>query len=254
MAQRVRRSAALLLVAIVLSGCETGGPFGQGNAPASNPATNSQTGTQTVKQRIQQLRADQQALASGISEQQGALASTRNQIATDASAYSSLVASMTARLQAGTTPGNPELVAQWNDAQAKLDAITVALGQLNSLAAQVTTQASVAGYLVDNVRATYAVGGAVEDDHRQLRAIEGDTSRSIQDVDRLIGDLNAEISRQNGFLARERANLAALSYGVNIGRLGNPGPQRGYSPTSMPRRVVQAPPPATSRPLQLGQR
>ncbi len=251
MAQRVRRSAVLLLAAIVLSGCETGGLFGQGSAPASNPAV-SQTGTQTVKQRVQQLRADEQALAGGIAKQQELLASTRGQIASDSGAYSSLISSMTARLQSGTTPGNPELVAQWNDAQAKLDAITVALGQLNSLATQVTTQASVAGYLVDNVRATYSVGGAVEDDHRQLRSIESDTSRSIQAVDRLIGDLNAEISRENGFLARERANLAALSYGINVGRLGNPALQRGYGAPNQPRRVVMAPPGAGGSPTQLG--
>ena len=42
--------------------------------------------------------------------------------------------------------------------------------------AQVTTQASVAGYIVDNVRATYAVGGAVEEDHRNLRSIESDAA------------------------------------------------------------------------------
>jgi predicted nucleic acid-binding Zn-ribbon protein len=252
MAQRVRRSAALLLAAVVLSGCEQGGPFGQTSAPAGNPATSSQTGTQTVKQRIQQLRADQQALANGITRQQEALAATRNQISADSSAYSSLISAITARLQAGTTPGNPELVAQWNDAQAKLDSITVQLGMLNSLATQVTTQASVAGYLVDNVRATYSVGGAVEEDHRQLRAIESDASRSIQDVDRLIGDLNAEIQRENGFLARERANLAGLSYGINVGRLGNPVGPRGYATPSQPRRVVQAP--ASAAPVQIGQR
>lgn len=252
MALRVRRSAALFLAAVVLSGCEQGGMFGQSSSPASNPATSSQTGTQTVKQRIVQLRADQQALAAGLSRQQEALSSARGQISAETGAYSSLIGAISSRLQAGTTPGNPELVAQWNDAQAKLDAITLQVGQLNSLASQVTTQASVAGYLVDNVRATYSVGGAVEDDHRALRGIESDTSRSIQAVDRLIGDLNAEISRQNGFLARERSNMAALSYGINVGRLGNPALQRGFgAPQPMPRRVVQAPPAATA-PVQLG--
>ncbi|UYN95171.1 MAG: hypothetical protein KIT25_24700 [Enhydrobacter sp.] len=199
---------------------------------------------------MQQLRADQTALANGISRQQGQLASTRGQIQSDSQAYSSLVGSITSRLQTGTTPGNPELVNQWNDAQGKLDAITLGLGQLNSLASQVTTQASVAGYIVDNVRATYAVGGAVEEDHRNLRAIEGEATRSIQDVDRLIGDLNAEISRQNGFLARERTNLAALSYGINVGRLGTPGFQQQGPGRPMPRRVVSAP--ATGTPTQLG--
>jgi hypothetical protein len=61
-------------------------------------------------------------------------------------------------------------------------------------------QASVAGYLPDNVRATYAVGGAADDDHRQLRSIESDTGRSLQDVDRPIGDPSAEIAHESGFL------------------------------------------------------
>ena len=176
MALRVTRTVAVLVAAVVLSGCESGGLLGQSSGPVANQ-TVSQTGTQTVRQRVMQLRADQQALAAGISRQQEQLGSTRGQIGSDSSAYSSLIGTMTSRLQSGTTPGNPELVAQWNDAQAKLDAITLALGNLNSLASQVTTQASVAGYLVDNVRATYSVGGAVEDDHRQLRSIEGETSR-----------------------------------------------------------------------------
>ncbi len=247
MALRVQRSA-LLLAAVVLSGCEPGGAFAPAAGPVANPAV-SQTGTQTVRQRVQQLRADQTALAAGITKQKDLLASTRNQVSGDAQAYSNLVSAISSRLQAGTTPGNPELVNQWNEAQAKLDAITLGVGTLNSLASQVTTQASVAGYLIDNVRATYAVGGAVEADHQQLRGIEGDTSRSIQDVDRLIGDLNAEISRQNGFLSRERSNLAALSYGINVGRLGSPGGMQRGAPA--PRRVVEAPP-APGAPVQLG--
>lgn len=224
--------------------------MGQGAPVVTSAVGVSQTGTQTVKQRVQQLRADQTALAGGIARQQEMLSATRNQISADASAYGGLMSAMTARLQAGTTPGNPELVAQWNDAQAKLDAITVGVGQLNSLASQVTTQASVAGYLADNVRATYLVGGAVEEDHRNLRAIESDTSRSISDVDRLISDLNAEISRQNGYLARERSNLAALSYGINLGRLGNPGLQRMPVGSGAPRRVVVGPQ-ASGAPTQL---
>lgn len=226
MALRVQRSA-LLLAAVVLSGCE-GGTFALGGSQApstSNPAI-SQTGTQTVRQRIQQLRADQAALNSAISAQQSQLSTTRSQLSADTQAYSGLVNTITSRLQAGTTPGNPNLVNDWNAAQAKLDAVTLGVGTLNSLASQVTTQASVAGYLLENVRATYSVGGAVDEDHRNLRSIESETTRSMQQIDRLIGDLNAQISRENGFLARERTNLAALSYGVNLGRLGTPGTQR----------------------------
>ena len=237
MALRVQRSV-LLLAAVVLSGCGEAGIFAPaGSQTPSNPAV-SQTGTQTVRQRIQQLRADQAALANGISQQQAQLNATRSQLSSDSAAYSGLVNGITSRLQTGTTPGNPELVNQWNAAQAKLDDATLGVGRLNSLATQVTTQASVAGYLLENVRATFAVGGTVDEDHRNLRAIEGETTRSMQQIDRLIADLNAQIGRENGFLARERTNLAALSYGVNLGRLGNPpGAGRG-APTVSQRRPV----------------
>jgi hypothetical protein len=247
MALRVQRSAAFLLAAIVLCGCEPGSPFGS-SVSTGSPGV-SQTGTATVRGRIQQLRSDQNALAAGIATQQGQLTTTRGQMQSDSQAYEALVRTISGRLQSGTTPGNPDLVAQWNDAQAKLDAVTLGVGQLNSLASQVTTQASVAGYLVDNVRATYAVGGATDEDHRALRGIETDAGRSIQDVDRLIGDLNAEIQRGNGFLSRERANLAALSYGIALGRLGAPGPRGAPVGNSMPRRVVMAP--ASGAPTQL---
>jgi hypothetical protein len=69
----------------------------------------------------------------------------------------------------------------------------------------------------------------------------------MQQIDRLIGDLNAEIARQNGFLGRERTNLAALSYGVNLGRLGAPSQQRV---TVTPRRVAVQP--TLGMPVQLG--
>ena len=147
-----------------------------GQAPGSANPVISQTGTQTVRQRVQQLRSDQSALANAISQQQAQLSSTRSAIASETPSYTGLVNGITSRLQSGTTPGNPELVNQWNSAQAKLDAITMGVGTLNSLASQVTTQASVAGYLLENVRATFAVGGAVEEDHRNLRAIESETT------------------------------------------------------------------------------
>ena len=238
MALRVQRSA-LRLAAIVLSGCAESSvfaPAGSQAAPSiSNPPI-TQIGTQTVRQRIQQLRSDQAALSNGIAAQQAQLNATRSQLAGDTQAYSGLVSGIRSRLQAGTTPGNPNLVNQWNAAQARLDAVTLGVGSLNSLASQVTTQASVTGYLLENVRATFMVGGAVDQDHRDLRAIEAETRRSMQQIDKLITDLNAEISRENAFLARERTNLAALSFGVNLGRLGAPASGQRSAVTPQPSR------------------
>jgi hypothetical protein len=221
MALRVQRSA-LLLAAVVLGGCAEVGVFAPAvsQTPANSSPAITQTGTQTVRQTIQQLRSDQASLNNAIAAQQAQFNATRGQLTGDTQAYSGLVSGITSRLQAGTTPANPNLVNQWNTAQAKLDAVTLGVGTLNSLASQVTTQASVAGYLLENVRAAFMVGGAVDEDHRNLRTIESETRRSMQQIDRLIADLNGEISRENTFLGRERTNLATLSYNVNIGRLG----------------------------------
>jgi hypothetical protein len=44
----------------------------------------------------------------------------------------------------------------------------------------------------------------------------------------------------DGFLARERSNLAALSCGINVGHQDNP-PRGGGSGSVIPRRVVELP-------------
>jgi hypothetical protein len=245
MALSVQRSA-LLLAMIVLGGCDQANVFAPAGSPPpsnANPAI-TQTGTLTVRKSIEQLRSDQAALSNGIAAQQAQFNATRGQLAGDERTYTGLVSGINSRLRAGTTPGNPDLVNQWNAAQGKLDAVTIGVGTLNSLASQVTTQASVAGYLLENVRATYRIGGAVDEDHRNLRAIEAETRRSMQQIDRLIVDLNAEIGRENTFLGRERSNLAALSYNVNIGRLGSPpGAQTGTQPGTVTPQPTRRPVP-----------
>ena len=224
--------AACLLAALVVAGCDDM----MGGAPSVAPASAiTATGGATVSQRVQQLRADQNALAGGVQAQVNQLQALRSSIAGGARGYNTDVSQITSRLSVGTTPANPELVGLWNDAQLHLDRITGDIGGLNSLATQVTTQASVAGHLLDTIRSTYNVGGAVDADHRNLRQIEAETNRTMQAIDRLIGDLNGEISRQNAFLAAERANLAGLSYGVSAGRLGG-GPATAGAPRPYPGR------------------
>lgn len=223
--------AACLLAALTLVACDDfAGPGTV--SPASSVVA---TGGATVSGRIQQLRADQNAVASSLQAQVNQLQALRNALGSEARGYNTAVSQITSRLSVGTTPANPEMVGRWNQAQAHLDKMTGDIGVLNSLATQVTTQASVAGHLLDTIRSTYNVGGAVDDDHRQLRQIEGETNRTMQSIDRLIGDLNGEISRQNAFLAAERGNLAGLSYAVSAGRLGG-GPATAGGPRPYPGR------------------
>jgi hypothetical protein len=65
----------------------------------------------------------------------------------------------------------------------------------------------------------------------------------MQQIYRLIADLNAPIARENAFLGRERASLASLSYNVNICRLGT-APRAGQPSAGIPQPTrPPAPPP-----------
>src|SRR3546814_19412864 len=80
------------------------------------------TGT-VVGQKIQSLREDLLRLQQQLSDENDQLQSLRISARQFAGNYHSLKAAMNARLQVGTTPGNPELVAQWNQAPAELQPV-----------------------------------------------------------------------------------------------------------------------------------
>jgi hypothetical protein len=155
------------------------------------------------------VRGDEPGLASPVAAQSGQLAALRYAIGNDARAYDAAVGAIAARLQAGTTPADPDLVNRWNEAQGHLDRITAGLGRRNALAVQVTAEATAAR----NRRDTRRAGDA-------------DTRRAMQEIDRLAADLKGEIARQSGFLVAERANLANLGYAVAAGRAGALPPRR----------------------------
>ena len=76
-----------------------------------------------------------------------------------------------------------------------------------------------AEFLLESARATYGLGGAIDEDHRQLGILEDETNRSQVLVQRLLSELDEDISRQTGYVANERARLTALANGVKQGQM-----------------------------------
>src|SRR3546814_7683874 len=91
---------------------------------------------------------------------------------------------MNARLQVGTTPGNPELVAQWNQAQAALQQVGASIAALNTLASQVSGTASLSAFLLESTSTTFELRGAVEEDPRQLAVLEDEVNKTVVVIDR----------------------------------------------------------------------
>ena len=162
--------------------------------------------------RFQQLR--------GITEQ-------------NAQRYYAIVAAVNARLQIGTTPGNPVLVSQWNTAQSELDRILTDIAALNTLANDVAAKAAMSAYLLESIRAAYGLSGAVDEDHRQLARVEDEVNRTIVLIDRLLGELNDTVMRQTSYANNERRHLTTLSLGIKNGQMfGPPLANSGFSSNS----------------------
>lgn len=178
----------------------------------------SPTGT-FVGGKVSTLRGDLQSLQSTLGRQNQALQQIRNETVQDSQRYHGTVAAINARLQVGTTPGNPILNQQWNAAQGELDRITDDVLKMNRLTNDVTSSSTMAAFLLESVRAARSLSGAVDEDHRQLRILEDETNRTVVMVERLLGELTSDSIRQQQYVASEKQNLNTLALGIKNGAL-----------------------------------
>lgn len=199
--------------------------------PAVLPSTLGGQATGTfVGQKTAELRGELQRLNGQLSQQNGQLQQIRQNTTLNAQRYHGTVAAITARLQLGTTPGNPILVNQWNAAQAELERVGADIGSLNTLANQIAGNSALAAYVLESARAAYNLSGAVDDDHRQLAILEDETNRTVVLIDRLLSEINEDVARQTAYIASERANLTVLSAAIKNGELNGPSLlSRAYS-------------------------
>lgn len=204
------------------------------------------TGT-VVGQKIESLRDDLLRLQQQLSDENAQLQSLRISARQFAGNYHSLKAAMNARLQVGTTPGNPELVAQWNQAQSELQQVGASIAALNTLASQVSGTASLSAFLLESTSTTFELRGAVEEDHRQLAVLEDEVNKTVVVIDRLLNELTDDIARTQNYFANERLNLTAMQVAIDNGEyIGGSLANRAYG--------VPAPAPAGGAASAVGQR
>ena len=203
-----------------------------------NSAGDKSTGT-FVGKKIFSMRGDLSKLKGAIDRLNSRMAKIRGENEAATQRYHGIVAAMSAKLQAGTTPGNPVLVKQWNEAQQQLEKIEGNISKMNGLSNDSGSEATVAGYLLDSVRATYTLSGAVDEDHVQLRSLEDEVNRTVIFIDRLLNELSNDINRQTGYLGNERRNLTTMSIAIKNGeRYGASLVNRAFAQTEIKTRAV----------------
>ncbi len=212
-------------------------------APAAAPAQASRfqlpevtsapsTGT-VVGQRVEALRDNLRALQARINQSSGEFEAIEASTTETSQRYHGTMAAINARLQIGTTKGNPILINQWNEAQGDLEQIAADVSKMNSLANTVAEDAGEVGFLLESVQSAFELSGAIEEDHRQLTVLEDETSRTSVLANRLLSQLTNDINRQTAYVGTERMNLTNTSIAIkNGGFLGTSAGSRNYLQTA----------------------
>ena len=172
-----------------------------------------------VGNRALELRDDVLRLRSSVNLNANEFTILRANGAAGAVQYHSTVAAITARLQNGTTRGNPILLRQWEEAEASLNEVTNSLNRLNSLQTSVAADASLTSYMLESIQAGFLLSGAVDEDHDQLKLLRDEVSRLVVQLDYLRNQVADDIQRQTTYLTTERSNLQALAFAITRGEL-----------------------------------
>lgn len=205
-----------------------------------------------VGNRALELRDDVLRLRSSVNLNASEFGLLRANGAAGAVQYHSTVAAITARLQNGTTRGNPILLRQWEEAEASLNEVTNSLNRLNALQTSVAADASLCSYMLESVQAGFLLSGAVDEDHDQLKLLRDEVSRLVVQLDYLRNQVADDIQRQTTYLTTERSNLQALAFAITRGELlGNSMANRPVIVTPSP---VFSLPQATQQMMPAGMR
>ena len=177
------------------------------------------TGT-FVGGKINQFRADLSSIQNAISSHNNDFLRFKDLVDEQTSVYQGLSSAIRSRLQIGTTPGNPILVGQWNDAQRALEDIQNNVNNLQIVNNRVTADAALITHLKNAIDSSFFISGAIDEDHNQLKVLNDDVKRTSVLYARLMDELEQKISREIMILNDERQYMKKLAEDVEVGKFG----------------------------------
>ena len=170
-----------------------------------------------VGQKINPLKEDYLAVVEAFLMHRDSYEEVKSRVYGASTEFFGTVAAINTKLQLGTTPGNPVLVRQYDQAQGELDNIEEYLREINLLNQKVNADAGVVALLKSTINKVLRLAGAIDQDHRQLEVLEDDVEKLEIDIARLINEITEEISRQAGFAKIENQNLLVMAVAIRNG-------------------------------------
>ncbi len=220
-----------------------------------------------VAKKVDELKSDLSDLQGRVGNLSSQLKNMQDRSKSMSAEYNASVATINTQLQSGTTPGNPRLVEKLSVAQGNLDRLSQNVADLNAMAVEAANAASMGSFLLEACRSAYGLSGAVEEDHVELARVEDQVNTTIVTIDRVLNQVNDDITRTAAYLSAERSNLRTLSLAVTNGDYygrslaGRPfssaGPSTLMQPASMTSpsgsAISPMPSPAPVQAMPLGQ-
>ena len=177
------------------------------------------TGT-IVGQKVIAFRNELTELQNSIKKNNAELQSVRASVIQNAIEYHNTTAAMEAKLQMGTTPGNPIMYSMLQKTQGNVVVMDENTNTLNKIYNQAVSDVSVVNNLLDSIRATYSVSGALDEDHAQLRTMENETGQTAILLNSLISEVGNDFTRQLEYTNNARTYLASLDKAIKVGSYG----------------------------------
>ena len=177
------------------------------------------TGT-FVGQKVVSFRNELSQLQTSIRQHNSELQKIRASVINNAMQYHKIIGTIEAKLQVGTTPGNPHMFGLLQNAQNNIQVMSANTNALSQLAARVTSDSAMTSYLLDSIKSAYGVSGAVDEDHRQLRILENETNQTSILMKSLLNEVNSDVARQQQYVETARNYIVDLNSAIKVGSYG----------------------------------
>jgi hypothetical protein len=174
-------------------------------------------GSGLVTQQLASFQADAERLRASIADAAQRDRSLQNERESDMSAMTGWVHSINARLTSGTTQGNPDLVAEWQHAEAAVTALDRSMSTLTQLSVAIAQAAALGDYLDNAIQAAGSLQGATDDEHAALLALRQSVDQSTHEVKALTRKVGYEIDQQATKLDEAHRQLTSLRHAIDIG-------------------------------------
>lgn len=193
-----------------------------------------------VGKKVNEFTREYNGIHNSVNSSAQKLAQINQSIAEADSEYNAVINTIEAKLQTGTTPSNPDLVAALNKAQENLGTLEDGTQKLAGVASEVAAQQEKLTALKSTVNATYAIPGAYDVDHADLNIIAAALEQQENTNADLMSAVKSNIADEQAKSRQFRAEITRLNVDVAAGYVNDsnavltPQPQENEFKTIKP--------------------